>query len=199
MVCLNVPVGFTALELYICSNVACVFASTASCTPTCNLPPYLYSLQYGIFGGGGGGGGYYSFHGPLVSVDYLRTVSHTHTHTHTLQTSCDINAKNDLNRTPLHTAVMEGHSRVVERMVGYGVDLNAVDDEGNSPLHVVLIKKNAKPLSSDTPQMNNVRGDSCMTSNYMYFHFQAMSWLPSKASSIVLHYSFHYLTFTPTP
>ena len=62
-------------------------------------------------------------------------------------------------RTPLHTVAIEGHSRVIEMLVGCGVELNCVDNDGNTPLHVVLIKKNAQPATVKTPQLFKVQMD----------------------------------------
>lgn len=67
---------------------------------------------------------------------------------------CDLNLKNDLQQTALHTSSHEGHSHVIERLVGYGIDINAQDSHGNTALHMVLMKKSARPLSHRTPQMN---------------------------------------------
>ena len=82
-----------------------------------------------------------------------------HASSNCVQNLCDINAKNDLMRTPLHTVAIEGHSRVIERLVGCGVELNCVDNDGNTPLHVVLIKKNAQPATVKTPQLIKVQMD----------------------------------------
>ena len=80
-----------------------------------------------------------------------------------LQNLCDINAKNDLMRTPLHMVAIEGHSRIIERLVGCGVELNSVDNDGNTPLHIVLIKKNAQPATVKTPQLIKVQMDLYFT------------------------------------
>lgn len=69
---------------------------------------------------------------------------------------CDMNVRNELQRTALHIAAIEGHSAIVECLVGHGVDINARDSDGNTVLHVLLINKNARPLSKYTPQMNKV-------------------------------------------
>ena len=69
---------------------------------------------------------------------------------------CDMSLRNDLERTALHMTSIEGHSQVMECLVGYGVDINAQDHDGNTTLHIVLVKKNARPLSHLTPQMNMV-------------------------------------------
>ena len=59
-------------------------------------------------------------------------------------------------RTPLHAVAIEGHSQVIERLVGCGAELNSVDIDGNTPLHIVLVKKNAKPATVKTPQLSKV-------------------------------------------
>ena len=69
---------------------------------------------------------------------------------------CDLNLRNELQRTALHITAIEGHSAIIESLVGHGVDINARDSDGNTGLHVVLINKNARPLSQYTPQMNKV-------------------------------------------
>lgn len=74
---------------------------------------------------------------------------------HFLQNSCDINAENDMKRTALHVAAIEGNCNVIEKLVGFGADLNRVDKDGNTPLHVVFIKKTAKPLTN-APQITKV-------------------------------------------
>lgn len=74
-----------------------------------------------------------------------------------LQDGCDINARNDKQLTPLHLAMIGGHSRIVETLVGYGADVNAVDIRGNTPLHIVFVKRNAKAPSQEyTPQLSRV-------------------------------------------
>ena len=85
-----------------------------------------------------------------------------------LQNLCDINAKNDLMRTPLHMVAIEGHSRIIERLVGCGVELNSVDNDGNTPLHIVLIKKNTQPATVKTPQLIKVQMDLYFTVRNVY-------------------------------
>ena len=68
-----------------------------------------------------------------------------------------MNLKNDLQRTALHMASVEGQAHVIERLVGYGADVNVQDIDGNTALNITLIKKSTQPLSSNTPQMNKVR------------------------------------------
>ena len=67
-----------------------------------------------------------------------------------------MNCKSDRLRTALHTSSIEGHSAVMECLVGFGVDINARDSDGNTVLHVVFVNKNSRPLSDFTPQINKV-------------------------------------------
>ena len=56
--------------------------------------------------------------------------------------------------TPLHLAILKGHSRIVERLVSCGAHLTAVDLDGNTPLHLVLASGEMELLSADTPLLN---------------------------------------------
>ena len=56
----------------------------------------------------------------------------------------------------MHVASIEGHSKIVERLVGCGADLNCVDVDGNTALNIILIKKDARPLTDKTPQLVKV-------------------------------------------
>ena len=58
--------------------------------------------------------------------------------------------------TALHLAVHQGNTRIVERLVGYGIDLNAQDSDGDTALHIALIRDSVDSLSSDTPQLRKV-------------------------------------------
>ena len=59
--------------------------------------------------------------------------------------------------TPLHIAAHEGHTAVLERLVGYGADLNAEVEDGNTALHLIIALKKMRPLSQDTPHLLKVR------------------------------------------
>lgn len=59
-------------------------------------------------------------------------------------------------QTALHIAVHQGHSRVVERLVGFGSNLNIQDDDGDTALHIALSRDTADALSTETPQLNKV-------------------------------------------
>lgn len=60
-------------------------------------------------------------------------------------------------QTALHLAVHQGHSRIVERLVGFGIDINAIDRNGDTALHTALIRDAVDALSADTPQLKKVR------------------------------------------
>lgn len=123
-------------------------------------------------------------HTHTLTLTHMYTNTHTHTFTlahtysHTQRTT-DINVRNDQRRTPLHTAVIEGYPRVIEKLVGYGAELNAVEDEGNTPLHITLIKKAMKPINDDTSVMNKV----CNEQGLLNWKASMQSSLPSLYSS----------------
>lgn len=89
---------------------------------------------------------YHNFDFPIIF--YVHDVS---------QGSCNVNIRTSESLTPLHIAAHEGHSAVVELLVGYGADLNATADNGNTPLHLVLARTNMKPLNTNTPYLMQVR------------------------------------------
>lgn len=80
----------------------------------------------------------------------------------------DATANNDL--TPLHLAVHQGHSRIVERLVGYGSNLNAQDGDGDTPLHCALRRETADPISSETPQLMKVERYVCVDVYKLFIH-----------------------------
>ena len=61
-----------------------------------------------------------------------------------------------MGQTALHLAVHQGHARIVERLVGFGIKLNLQDSDGDTALHIALSRDTAKPLSAETPQLNKV-------------------------------------------
>lgn len=73
-----------------------------------------------------------------------------------MQDACDIDVTTNSKSTALHIAVANGHSRVVERLVGFGCSLSLQDDDGDTPLHEALQKDTADPLSTETPQLMKV-------------------------------------------
>ena len=73
-----------------------------------------------------------------------------------LQAACNIEAVTANQNTALHLALGKGHTRIVERLVGYGSSLNCKDKDGDTPLHITLLKKSIEPLSDETPQLKLV-------------------------------------------
>lgn len=66
-----------------------------------------------------------------------------------MQSSCNINIRTTGDLTALHIAAHEGHTAIVEALVGYGADLNVVDeDRGNTPMHLILARKNMNPIDA---------------------------------------------------
>ena len=59
-------------------------------------------------------------------------------------------------QSALHLAVHQGHTRIVERLVGFGIDLNLRDEDGDTALHVALSRRSADALSMETPQLKKV-------------------------------------------
>ena len=74
-----------------------------------------------------------------------------------LQPNCNINSLEEEGRTALHCVAIEGHTDLVELLVGYGVDLNRVDHLGNTALHLVLFKKlGYSPNETLSPRLTKV-------------------------------------------
>ena len=61
-----------------------------------------------------------------------------------------------MDQTALHLSVHQGHARIVERLVGFGIDLNLQDSDGDTALHIALSRETADTLSSETPQLKKV-------------------------------------------
>lgn len=51
----------------------------------------------------------------------------------------DINAKDALDRTPLHIAAFYGRVKIMETLITGGADVNAKDHNGMTPLHAAVI------------------------------------------------------------
>ena len=75
---------------------------------------------------------------------------------HALQKLCRINAVTNTGQTALHLAVHQGHARIVERLVGYGIELNLQDSDGDTALHLALSRQTVNVLSAETPQLKKV-------------------------------------------
>jgi E3 ubiquitin-protein ligase mind-bomb len=61
-----------------------------------------------------------------------------------------------MDQTALHIAVHQGHTRIVERLVGFGINLNVQDATGDTALHTALSKTSVDMLSAETPQLKKV-------------------------------------------
>ena len=75
---------------------------------------------------------------------------------HSVQELCDISGVTNVGQTALHLAIHQGHTRIVERLVGFGINLNIQDSDGDTALHIALSRDNAKTLSAETPQLKKV-------------------------------------------
>ena len=73
-----------------------------------------------------------------------------------------IDAKTDKQRTALHIAAYNAHTRILEKLVHYGAALNVQDTYGDTPLHDVLSRDVVITLSDETPQLKKV----CDTVNF---------------------------------
>ena len=69
---------------------------------------------------------------------------------------CDLNAKTNQGQTALHLAVHQGHARIIERLVGFGVDMNILDSDGDTALHMAVVKETVDNLTQETPQLKKV-------------------------------------------
>ena len=67
-----------------------------------------------------------------------------------------MNEVTETGQTALHIAVHQGHARIVERLVGFGIDLNMQDSDGDTALHITLARDTADTLSAETPQLKKV-------------------------------------------
>ncbi|XP_064385292.1 E3 ubiquitin-protein ligase MIB1-like isoform X2 [Halichondria panicea] len=70
---------------------------------------------------------------------------------------CDLNAKTNQGQTALHLAVHQGHARIIERLVGFGVDMNILDSDGDTALHMAVVKETVDNLTQETPQLKKVK------------------------------------------
>ena len=67
-----------------------------------------------------------------------------------------MNEVTDTGQTALHIAVHQGHARIVERLVGFGINLNMQDSDGDTALHIALSRDTTDALSAETPQLKKV-------------------------------------------
>lgn len=50
-----------------------------------------------------------------------------------------MNCQNNVGQSPLHLAVQQGYSSMVEILVKHGADVNAEDQDGDTGLHLALM------------------------------------------------------------
>ena len=93
----------------------------------------------------------------LISINMFKKLLNMAFHLVLMQHSCNLNLRTRReNLTPLHIAVHEGYSVIMEWLVGYGADLNAVSSDGNTVLHLAISRKNMKAPCARTPQLQQV-------------------------------------------
>ena len=74
-----------------------------------------------------------------------------------LQPSCQLERRtSDKGFTALHLAASEGHTGLVELLVGYGAEVNVSVEDGSTLLMMVLTQKKMRPLGPDTPHLKQV-------------------------------------------
>ena len=67
-----------------------------------------------------------------------------------------MNEVTETGQTALHIAIHQGHARIVERLIGFGIDLNMQDSDGDTALHIALARDTTDTLSAETPQLKKV-------------------------------------------
>lgn len=77
-----------------------------------------------------------------------------------------MNAVTNGAQTALHLATHQGHSRIIERLVGFGVEMNVIDADEDTPLHMAVLKDSADALSPDTPQLKKVGSNKTLKVEY---------------------------------
>jgi ankyrin repeat protein len=56
-----------------------------------------------------------------------------------IDAGADVNAKDTLDRTPLHLAAFHGRAKIIDLLIAHGADVNARDLTATPPLHVAVI------------------------------------------------------------
>ena len=73
------------------------------------------------------------------------------------QGKLDVNSKDEIDHTPLHIAVIQGATCVVEELVCHGADVNVTNAHGVTPLHALISTRDTMEAPTDAcPEMNRV-------------------------------------------
>ena len=79
--------------------------------------------------------------GPSVDIHQAAKDGNTKAVKQHLAAGADVNAKDDVGKTPLHWTAYYGHKEIVELLIAKGADVNVLDGGGYTPLDRA-IKKN---------------------------------------------------------
>ena len=71
---------------------------------------------------------------PDISIHKATEQGNIETVKQHLAAGTDVNAKGELQATPLHFAAIDDHKEIVELLIAKGADVNAMDDTRRSPL-----------------------------------------------------------------
>ena len=82
-----------------------------------------------------------------------------------------IEAMDKDNNTPLHLAIIGGHSHIAELIVNQGSSTEALDKDGNSPLHLAVRSNNAGMVELFRPRRHRERLTSGPAFSEFSFNF----------------------------
>ncbi|KAF2188017.1 ankyrin, partial [Zopfia rhizophila CBS 207.26] len=58
-----------------------------------------------------------------------------------LNAACNPDARDSLNRTPLHIAILFGRSEIATELISSGASINYKDGNGMTPLRLAILRK----------------------------------------------------------